>query len=267
MSSNDAIEPASDSPSPNVSVGGKPRWWRGIFALLAVAMLVYLFIVVPNAKRTAEADKHSLCSLQLRQIGMALDMYRQANGHYPPAAVVDKNGKPMHSWRVLILPYLGEESAQRVYEQYDFEQPWDGPANRPLATQMPEFFACPSAAGEPGITHYVAVVGARTLWPDPASPTPTRRFATDGPGQTIAVVETATGVNWLEPRDLRFEEAVSKLRSDATGSDRPHDVGVNALFADGHIEQIKRSTSPDLLQALLTASGGEDVGNHPYLQD
>ncbi|HZW34640.1 MAG TPA: DUF1559 domain-containing protein [Isosphaeraceae bacterium] len=40
--------------------------------------------------------------------------------------IADATGKPMHGWRVLILPFL-EQSA--VYNQYDFSEPWDGPNN------------------------------------------------------------------------------------------------------------------------------------------
>ena len=42
----------------------------------------------------------------LKQIGLALLNYEQTNGRLPPAAVADKQGKAMHSWRTLILPYL-----------------------------------------------------------------------------------------------------------------------------------------------------------------
>ena len=63
----------------------------------------------------------------LRQIALALQSYHQANGCFPPAYVADKNGKPMHSWRVLILPYLGFDD---LYKAYDFTEPWDGPNNK-----------------------------------------------------------------------------------------------------------------------------------------
>lgn len=68
--------------------------------------------------------------------------------------------------------------------------------------------------------------------------------------------------------DVRGDHIFPHRQSQGTASpDCSHSVGVNALFADGHIEQIKNTTSPDLLHGLLTASGGEDVGEHPYLQE
>lgn len=43
---------------------------------------------------------------KMSEIGFALQLYRCDHGTFPPPFTVDKNGKPLHSWRVLILPYL-----------------------------------------------------------------------------------------------------------------------------------------------------------------
>ena len=43
----------------------------------------------------------------MKEIVMAIEEYKGKNGHYPPAYIADGNGKPLHSWRVLILPFLG----------------------------------------------------------------------------------------------------------------------------------------------------------------
>ena len=71
----------------------------------------------------------------LKQIAMALQCYHQANGCFPPAYIADKTGKPMHSWRVLILPYLDRDD---LYKAYNFTEPWDGPNNKKLATSRPD---------------------------------------------------------------------------------------------------------------------------------
>ena len=69
---------------------------------------------------------------------MAVAMYEEANGPLPPF-VPDENGKPMHSWRVVVLPYAEEVV---LYEEYDFSKPWDSPEN--MALEMPNWFACPA---------------------------------------------------------------------------------------------------------------------------
>lgn len=80
------------------------------------------------------------------------------------AYIADANGKPLHSWRVLILPYIEQES---LYQQYRFDEPWDSKHNLAIAEQIPYLFQCPSrSARTRGLfTSYVAVVGDETMWP------------------------------------------------------------------------------------------------------
>ena len=75
------------------------------------------------------------CKNNLKQIALALHNYHQANGCFPPAYIADKNGRPMHSWRVLILPYL---ELDHLYKQYNFNEPWDGPNNKKLLAARPK---------------------------------------------------------------------------------------------------------------------------------
>ena len=59
------------------------------------------------------------------------------NGHLPPPASVDKKGTRLLSWRVLILPYIGEE---KLHEQFHLDEPWDSKHNKELLAKMPEVF-------------------------------------------------------------------------------------------------------------------------------
>ena len=90
-------------------------------------------------------------------IGFALQCYHQDHGSFPPAYITDKAGKPMHSWHILLLPYIG---AKELYSRYKFDEPWNSTSNSRLARLMPEVYRCPSDpdAGD-AITNYVAVVG------------------------------------------------------------------------------------------------------------
>jgi hypothetical protein len=98
----------------------------------------------------------------------------------------------MHSWRVLILPYIEQKA---LYAQYDFNEPWDGPHNRLLSSKMPLVYHC-DKDGPAGrmTTSYVAVSGPKTLLSDDA---PTSYGAVrDGTSCTLAVVEIAnSGIN------------------------------------------------------------------------
>ena len=61
------------------------------------------------------------------------DNYEQANGTLPPHyACADKQGKPIHSWRALIVPYIEFEPLKRL----DLSQPWDSQYNRGVANSI-----------------------------------------------------------------------------------------------------------------------------------
>ena len=81
-----------------------------------------------------------MCTNNLKHIGLALLNYNDIFGCFPPAYTTDANGKPMHSWRVLILPFIEQ---QTLYKRYRFDEPWDGPNNSLLAKEMPSVFPLP----------------------------------------------------------------------------------------------------------------------------
>ena len=105
--------------------------------------------------RTAHVQARTLANLS--KIGLALKRFEDAHDFWPPAVLVGPDGKPWHSWRVLLLPYLGHRD---LFDQYDFSQPWDSPKNLRLLDRMPAVFHDPIYGEELGhFTHYAAVVG------------------------------------------------------------------------------------------------------------
>lgn len=174
--------------------------------------------------RAGEANWRAECRNHLKQIGLAMHNYRDAHGTFPPTYIPDENGQPMHSWRVLILPFLDESA---LYSQYDFDEPWDGPNNSRLLSQMPVFYRCPSSPDTATMTAYVAVVGEN-------SPL--------GSGEPVAsltiIVAEATKANipWMAPDDLSFED-FSDINSPG-GFSSEHAGGANVLFADGSVRFI-----------------------------
>lgn len=205
------------------------------------------------------------CADQLKQIAIALHSYHDRYGSFPPAYVADAQGRPMHSWRVLILPFLDENA---LYEQYRFDEPWDGPHNQQLAARAPRAFQSPEAwrSGTPA-TSYVAVVGSETAWPG-STGRPLSEFS-DGTSRTILVVEVAdVGISWLEPRDLEFSalplaiqpengRGISSLHRDDSWWHRF--AGAHVALADGSVVCLGAPTPAATIRALLTVAGGEDV--------
>src|SRR5262249_7322884 len=84
--------------------------WAGwpiyFFAFVAILVLAWCIPIRPDGH--AIAQRRSRCIYKLRQIGMALHSYHDKFGSFPPAYIADENGRPIHSWRVLLLPYLGQ---------------------------------------------------------------------------------------------------------------------------------------------------------------
>ena len=169
--------------------------------------------IAPMVSVAHRAARRTQCACNMKNIAFALQNYHDVYGTFPPAYIADEDGKPMHSWRVLILPFLDE--AKR-YDRYDFSQPWDGPTNRKLMSPIPYVYACPSAdrtsAAARQATSYVAVVGERTVWP--GAEARSMREIADGTSNTILVVEASEfQIPWMKPEDPSLEDCVRLLHS------------------------------------------------------
>jgi hypothetical protein len=227
--------------------------WVAGFALLC-GLLTSLI------DQAREAARHSACQNHLKQIGLALLNYHDAHGHFPPAYVCDKSGKPAHSWRVLILPFIEE---QALYDQYDFSEPWNGPNNSKLAPAQPwgpGFWQCPSGGLEGTLrTNYVAVVGPKTIWPGSDCTKLADEFRSEvhtlPEVQTIMVVEiTDSHIHWMEPRDLTFEEAMAGIQpKSGLGISSEHPKGIVFVNASEWVHVLERDIDPEELRKLLTA--------------
>jgi len=94
----------------------------------------------------------------LKRIGLAMFNYVSAEGHFPPAAITGKDGKPLLSWRVAILPYLVDYDGRPrddLFKAFRLDEPWDGPHNKALLERMPAVFASSGAGtGRPFTTAY-----------------------------------------------------------------------------------------------------------------
>ena len=238
---------------------------KEVVALLVAISLVGVFVAwVFPAMQASTSRPRSPCSNNLKQIGIAVHNYHDTYGCFPPAYIADASGRPMHSWRVLILPFLEQ---QALYARYDFSEPWDGPNNRQLAAEMPRVYRCPQDKAQGASdTSYVAVVGAGSIWP--GDKTVTMGDVADGTSNTLLVVEShGSGINWMEPRDLSRQQLAAGINAQnglGICSSHGHRVrgrgeGAQALFADGATKFLPNDVSPHVLNGLSTIAGGESV--------
>jgi prepilin-type processing-associated H-X9-DG protein len=223
-----------------------------LISLLVVPVLIALLL--PAVQSAREAARRAQCVNNLKQIGLAMHNYASANGCFPPAATYDKAGKPLLSWRVLILPYLEQDS---LYKQFHLDEAWDSPHNKTLGARALTVFQCASNTVPDGLTTYEVVVDPRSIFTGQPAGVPVSSV-TDGTSNTLLVVEATTPVPWSKPEDLSLSSSAPAL-----GMGSKHPGGFNALMADGAVRFFKSSTSnplsPTTLKALVTRDGGEAV--------
>lgn len=234
MSDKPYASPEKAEPPPS-----RRRAWFGWLAVGVVGGFIVLALLAPMVRRGApEAARRVVCQLNLKAIAQAVLAYEQDHGSLPSACTRDAEGRPLHSWRTLLLPYLEE---RQLFESIDLAKPWDDPVNAAAREQMPHVFVCPSARLPPGHTTYLAVVS------------PEGCFRADGavklaevrePSKTLLLAEfaTARAVPWM----ARVDADEAMFLALASGNLPDHRGGVvNCGFADGHIVTINLSDPAD----------------------
>ena len=229
--------------------------WIAALSIMAAMLVIVLFTMLPAIQRAMDARKGMLCRANLQQIANALNEYADRHGTYPPPVVFDAAGKPLYSWRVLILPQLGY---QDLYDGFFKDQVWDSPSNLNLVRSMPRVFASPGSpdAASLGETTYVLLTGKGTLFPTTGPMT--RSAIKDNPNQTVLVVETVNnGTSWTAPGDIDVSRGVTMGNRPFRDIGGNHRNGANVVTVDATPLFLPPDISPAMLDALVTPSGGE----------
>jgi RNA polymerase sigma factor (sigma-70 family) len=207
--------------------------------------------------KAREAVAQAQSANNLRQIGIAMLTYHDAHKALPLHAIYSKDGKtPLLSWRVALLPYIDQEE---LYKQFKLDEPWDSPHNKKLIAKMPAMYATPSGKKgmpektEEGRTHYQVFTGPDTLF-DGAKKM-TFEDVGDGTSNTILVIEAKDPVIWTKPDDLPLPKEKNKM----PGVGGLFKSGVHVLLCDTSVHFLRRDLAPDVLRALVTPNGKEEV--------
>ena len=233
----------------------------GCFVVLFLACAILSFIFLPAFLQSMEessrgASQRMECTNNMKQIGLALHNYYDVHNCLPPAYTVDEDGKPLHSWRVLMLPYVEQ---QHLYNQIRLDEPWDSEYNSQFHSYSIPTYSCPLADDAmTGTTAYSIVVGEET----PFNGSEQRNFGNiaDGTSNTIFLVERKTPVCWMDPtQEITFEEACKGINVFGNEMGSPHAGGMNVCLFDGSVQFVSEATHPGVLRALFTCSGGEST--------
>ena len=212
--------------------------------------------LTPTLANAQAASRRAKSVNNLKQIALAFHNFESVNNRFPAAVNKDKGPFP-YSWRVAILPYIEQ---QELYNQYRFDEPWDGPNNRKLIDRMPATFAYPAFDGTPSSRSspsYFVFTGVSTI--GGAEGGSQIQQITDGTSNTILAVEARRDIPWTRPEDLSIDP---KAPLPEFGGFTPD--GFNALFCDGSVHYLKNSINPMVLKALITRDGGEVISSDAY---
>jgi hypothetical protein len=206
----------------------------------------------PSVQNSREAARRSQCINNLRQMALALHNYHSAHNAFPRPALSDDSEKPLLSWRVAILPYLGY---QELYNKFELSEPWNSPHNAALLKEMPRVYLCQNRTKvEPFTTTYRVITGRGALFENDKDFTVAA--VTDGTSNTLMVVESAAAVPWTKPDELTFDPAAP---ASFCGAGSPHPGGFNAAFADAAVRFIPNTIDLKTFRHLVTRNAGEVV--------
>lgn len=204
-------------------------------------------LLVPAIQAARDAARRQQSLKNLKQIGIAMHNYHEVHRHFPAAAVLGPDGKTTHSWRVALLPYLGQ---LKLYSEYRLNEPWDSEHNKKLLARMPDVFRHPGAKEDKTHTSYFVLTGKETVFPPDKSTG--FRDITDGTSNTILAVEAVRPVPWTKPLDVPYSasQPLPKIGG--------HQRGVfSALLGDGSVRTLPTSIDEKMLRAMITRAGSE----------
>jgi Protein of unknown function (DUF1559) len=282
------IANAGQSPG---SIGGSD----GQFVLMLVSTLMLHLIVVPLVLRTAylrailahvltlavygaaltavvlplvtfarAEARRTVGSMNMKMIGHALHGFHDRQKCLPAQSIRSDDGRPLLSWRVMILPWLDRNY---LYDELKMDKPWDNPENRKLMPDMPREYADPGVPiSEPFATRYQVFVQTETPV-DPAKSPPFNPLTAgrgsrgpslssfkDGTSSTILAAESADPVPWTKPADMLYspDKPLPLLG-------QPGSKGFHVLMADGSVRYINHDINHDVLRAMITHAAGDDA--------
>ncbi len=205
------------------------------------------------ALRATGARNHKASSKNLQQIALAVHNYASAENGALPANVTDKAGKQLLSWRIRLLPYVGEKA---LYEKFKLGEPWDSKNNLALLEKMPKVFESPRVTVKiKGYTVYQVFDGPGALYQAGKSKYMVGNIP-DGTSNTILAVESSKAVPWTKPADLPYDAAKAIPDFGKAYGGKPL-----CAIADGSVRTIDlKKVSPATLRNAICPADGNVLG-------
>lgn len=228
----------------------------GIVMILVIGMGVLVVcggilvaLLLPAVQTTREAARRAQSTNNMKQILIGLHNYHDTYGSFPPAVVKDKDGKPLYSGMVCLLPFIEQ---QPLYQQFDKDKAWDSPENKPLSSiNIPTFMDPSNPNVTPGRTDYLFVTGKGSAFEDAPGVRHTMNEIVDGTSNTMLVMEVKGNASWAAPNTWEFSQPL----------DGNHPRVVIVGFADGSVHSIDRDIDRETLRRLVERNDGQPIGD------
>jgi hypothetical protein len=185
--------------------------------------------------------------------------YHDSHGSFPAAAIKGANGNLLLSWRVALLPFLGQAE---LYSEFKLDEPWDSAHNLAITERMPAVFDSPGVANKaPNETLYQVFTGPDTLFPDSGGVR--LQDIRDGASHTLLIVEGGTAVPWTKPVDLPYVADQPLPQLGGIGPDGRVVGGISpggflAVYVDGSTSTITHQKDTEAaLRARITPAASD----------
>jgi prepilin-type N-terminal cleavage/methylation domain-containing protein/prepilin-type processing-associated H-X9-DG protein len=249
-----------------------------LIELLVVSAIVavLLGLLFPAVQKVRAAANRTMCTNNLRQIGIALHHYHDVYHTFPPGGIEwrppGNSTQRQLAWCVFLLPYLEQDN---LYRSLNLNQPFDSPQNAQGAAAVLPVFLCPSKLRTAyrfegrGLCDYGGIFG-QALFGNNNPHNGTMLFdkpiripmITDGTSHTVMISEDTqrNDGQWIDAMNL-FDVAFPINRGPAYDPDihSEHTGGANGLFADGSVRFLRETMELEVLAAIVTRAGGEPV--------
>jgi hypothetical protein len=201
--------------------------------------------------RVADARQRLRSQSNLKQILIGFHAYHDKHGRFPhDIRDVSRPISPLLSWRVAILPYVGEV---KLYREFKLDEPWDGEHNKKLLARMPDVYRVGFEPRDATTTYYQGFAGPGAVF-EPWKPLSLPWDIPDGTASTLAVVEAGPPVEWTKPADIPYDP-----KKPLTKLDGPFANVLMAVTADGDARPFRTDLDETSLRRLIERNDGQTV--------
>jgi hypothetical protein len=230
----------------------------GVLAVLAIpCVAIVIGLTLPAVQKVREAASRLKASENMKRLSIAFHHNHDTTGRLHAPFHEDPLGGPPPgspadrlSWRVSLLPYLEQDALLRRFKA---TEPWNSPANQPLANTVVPDYADIETPADPATRIRLFCDNGALFDTDR-----TRRVGlmgvSDGTSNTIAYVESTEKVTWTQFNDFRFEPSPT---SPPPPLGKPGASVFLVVMADGSVRPVRKTVTPEVLRMAITRAGGE----------